>query len=46
MKPKIGFINRVDKGRYDYHRERFRKLTFRTLAFCSDEGLTLETSVF
>ena len=28
------------------HRERFGKLTFRALALCSDEGLTLETSAF
>ena len=27
---KFGFIKRVDKG--SYHRERFRKLTFRALA--------------
>ena len=32
----------------NYHRERFRKLTFRALALRlrSDEGLTLETSAF
>ena len=42
---KFGFIKGVDK-RLNYHRESFRKLTFRALAFLSDKELTLETSAF
>ena len=33
---KFGFIKRVDKG-LNYHRERFRKLTFRALALRQSE---------
>ena len=36
MKQQFGFIKRVDK-RLNYHRERFRKLTFRALALCQSE---------
>ena len=38
MKQKFGYIKRGDKS-LNYHRQRFRKLTFRALALRSDEGL-------